>query len=98
MASAADHVRMSELFETLEETAGAMTQALEGHAPGRGRLARSSSMLSSVVAKLRTELDHLARAELHADLRKADVTMFAGPTENRESARELVMALHPEGE
>jgi hypothetical protein len=94
MASAADHVRMSELFEALEGPARAMIEALEVHSPERGRLARSGSMLVSVMAKLKTELERRAWDDLNPDLKKAEVTMFAGEPHVRASSRELVTALH----
>jgi hypothetical protein len=94
MASAADHVRLSELFEALEGPAAAMMEALEVHSPERGRLARSGSMLASVMAKLKAELEHRAWRELDPELRKAEVTMFAGPADHRQSARDLVLAIH----
>jgi hypothetical protein len=96
MASAADYVRMSELFEALEGPASAMIEALKVRSPERGRLARSGSMLVSVMAKLKAELEHRAWVELDPELKKAEVTMFAGPADHRVSARELVLALHPD--
>jgi hypothetical protein len=94
MASAADHVRMSELFEALEGPARAMIEALEVHSPERGRLARSGSMLDSVLAKLRHELEQRAWRDLDPSLREAEVTMFAGEPFVRASSRELVLGIH----
>jgi hypothetical protein len=96
MASATDHVRLSELFEALEGPAAEMIAALAVHAPGRGRLSRSSWMLSNAVAKLKMELERYADRELHPDLKAAEVSMYDGPTDIRDSARDLVLALHPD--
>jgi hypothetical protein len=96
MASAADHVELSKLFEALEGPAAEMVAALEAKAPGRGRLSRSGAMLTSAMVKLKAELKHRADRELHPDLAKAEVSMYDGPTDIRDSARDLVLALHPD--
>jgi hypothetical protein len=87
---------MSELFEALEGPARAMIEALEVHSPERGRLARSGSMLDSVLAKLKTELERRAWHDLNPELARREVTMFAGEPHVRASSRTLVLGLHPD--